>query len=59
MLTMYNVLFFSFFSVPETLDRKLFHQEGMCVHTSSVKGPPQVCACAPVVRLVARAMETV
>lgn len=35
---------FSLFTVPETLDRKHFHQEGMCVHTSSVKGPPQVCA---------------
>lgn len=31
-------------AVPETLDRKHFHQAGMCVHTSSVKGPPQVCA---------------
>lgn len=34
----------SLFPVPETLDRKHFQQEGMCVHTSSVKGPPQVCA---------------
>lgn len=32
------------FTVPETLDRKHFQQEGMRIHTSSVKGPPQVCA---------------
>lgn len=31
-------------AVPETLDRKHFQQEGMRIHTSSVKGPPQVCA---------------
>lgn len=35
---------FSLFAVQETLDRKHFQQEGMRVHTSSVKGPPQVCA---------------
>lgn len=36
--------FCSLFTVQETLDRKHVQQEGMCVHTSSVQGPPQVCA---------------
>lgn len=43
-LTLRLSSFFFSFTVPETLDRKHFHQKGMCAHTSSVKGPPQVCA---------------
>lgn len=38
----YNAIKFFVFSVPEILDRKYFHKEGVCVYYTEFKRPPQV-----------------
>lgn len=37
-----NTVNFFYFSVPEILDRKYFHKEGVCVYYTKFKRPPQV-----------------
>lgn len=38
----HRVFFSRSLAVPEVLDRKHFHQEGMCLHTARVQRPAQV-----------------